>query len=50
MAAFSGRLPTTENVLAHTDLRGFRILATGVSAGMGVAPLDCAPRPKSPTG
>lgn len=31
-----GASSTTEDVLAHTDLSGFRILVTGVSAGVGV--------------
>ena len=36
MAANFGATSTTEDVLAHTDLSGLRILVTGVSAGMGV--------------
>lgn len=36
MAATSGATSTTENVLACADLRGQRILVTGVSAGLGV--------------
>lgn len=36
MAATFGATSTTENVLACADLRGQRILVTGVSAGLGV--------------
>jgi len=36
MDAKFGATSTTEDVLAHTDLRGYRILVTGISAGMGV--------------
>lgn len=36
MAAKFGAASTTEDVLAGTDLRGRRILVTGVSVGIGV--------------
>ncbi len=36
MAAIFGAASTTEDVLAGVDLRGKRILVTGVSAGLGV--------------